>query len=163
MHGSKLGKLLVELLLASSRSSLATRIRSSLNLKVGLSLILNLRLILGLDLGLNPGLFLPRLLPPRQSLVHPLPGRIVVRERCTTTYRWQPSPWNAAARLPLFREGVRRWQALQPVTRGAHRSHEREELRSRAPAPELRPSLRHSVTHSTADSTRGSRPDSSRY
>jgi len=62
-----------------------------------------------------------QMLPGGQSVGRPLPGRIVVRERCITTYRWQPSPWNGAARLPLFREGVRRWQALQPESRGAHR------------------------------------------
>jgi|GEM_PF-2573578 len=46
------------------------------------------------------------LLPPRRPVGRPLPGRIVVRDRRTTTYGWRLAPWTAAAELPLFRKNT---------------------------------------------------------
>jgi len=101
-------------------------------------------------------------LPRGRSLGRPLHVRIVAGHQRTTTYGWRSAFWTAAARLPLLREGVRRWQALQPVSRGAHRTWVRSRLRVEALAPELRRSLPYSMPRSTADSARGSTPNSTR-
>lgn len=99
-----------------------------------------------------------RMLPPRQSVGRPLHGRIVVRDRRTTTYGWRLAPWTAAAELPLFRKNA----VLQSASCGTDRTCVQERLRVKALAPELRRSLRHSVPRLAADSTRGSTPDSTR-
>jgi hypothetical protein len=100
----------------------------------------------------------PLLLPPRQPVGRPLPGRIVVRERYTTTCRWQSGPLLLPL-LPEERVGVRspaNWRLRRD------RTYARDRLRVKALVPGLPRSFRHSVPSSTADSTRDSRPDSTR-
>jgi len=146
--------------------ALRRHLRLRLNLNLDLDLNLDLNLGLNLSLYLNLNLFLiPKpfsslsaaltlgfwlltfdlcrlpLLPPRRPVGRPLPGRIVVRDRRTTTYGWRSVPWTAAAELPLFRKIA----VLQCALRGTDRACARDRPRVVALAPEQRRSFRRSV------------------